>query len=131
MKKRYEDFCKAFVANGDKAAEAYKAAGYKVGSKHTAEASAFKLLKKAEIQQRIAELKGFAQKASMDAMVMTVQAKREKLAEIITDPETNVFAKMKAIDIDNKMEGVYVTKTELSGAGGGPLVFAWEGESDA
>ena len=127
MKKRYEIFCAEFVANGDNAPKAYIAAGYKASTQHSAEVSASKLLKKVEIQRRIAELKGIVQKSVQDNLVMTVQGKREKLAEIINDPDANVFAKMKAIDIDNKMEGIYITKTQLSGADGGAIQIAWEG----
>ena len=131
MRKQWEDFCRAFVANGENATQAYLEAGYSNKSdRHSVESRASalkkKLLNNVEVSRFIEELKAGAKKKADSKCILDVNTKRKKLAEIINDPGANVFARMKAIDIDNRMEGVYVTKTQLSGEDGGPVRFTWE-----
>lgn len=132
MNQKYEAFCVAFVNNGDNAAEAYRAAGYKARTQHSAEASASRLLKNAEVNARIAELKAKIRNVSDKKMVMNATAKREMLAGIMNNPNVSVSDRLKACDIDNKMAGEYVTKTQLSGTDGGPIVYNvhWDGDAD-
>jgi hypothetical protein len=59
-----------------------------------------------EIKARISEIK----EASSQGAVMSCTEKREKLAEIARGKESSLMEKMKAIDLDNKMAGVYETK---------------------
>ena len=49
---------------------------------------------------------------------------------IAIDPESRKDERMKAIDLDNKMEGVYINRTELTGNNGGPLEFVWAGDDE-
>jgi phage terminase small subunit len=119
-----ENFCVEFVRCGNNA-EAYKKAGYKVKSDKAAAVCATKLLKKANIQARIAELrKEFASSKIMDAA-----ERRELLTQFARDEETAKPDRLKAMDLLNKMDGVYINKTQVSGADGAPLVFRWEGDT--
>ena len=45
---------------------------------------------------------------------MTAQERLEWLTELITGDETDVNAKLKAVDIMNKMQGEYVQKIEAN-----------------
>jgi phage terminase small subunit len=47
--------------------------------------------------------------------IMDAQERREKLTEIATNPKVKPDVAIKAIDVLNKMDCLYVQKTELSG----------------
>ena len=123
MNRKQEIFCEEFVKSGN-AAEAYKLAGYKASSAKSAANSASRLLENVCICNRIAELREKAE----DEKIMDAKQRRIMLSEIAKSGKAIVA--IKAIDTLNKMDGVYINKTQLSGADGGPLVFAWEGEGD-
>lgn len=123
MNRKQEIFCEEFVKSGN-AAEAYKLAGYKASSAKSAANSASRLLENVGICNRIAELREKAE----DEKIMDAKQRRIILSEIAKSGKAIVA--IKAIDTLNKMDGVYINKTQLSGADGGPLVFAWEGEGD-
>lgn len=123
MNRKQEIFCEEFVKSGN-AAEAYKLAGYKASSAKSAANSASRLLENVGICNRIAELREKAE----DEKIMDAKQRRIMLSEIAKSGKAIVA--IKAIDTLNKMDGVYINKTQLSGADGGPLVFAWEGEGD-
>lgn len=59
-----------------------------------------------KVAVRIAELR----KECMTPKVMSAQKRREKLTEVINDPEIDINAKLKAIDLLNKMDGEYIQK---------------------
>lgn len=128
MKSKYEIFCRSYVANGDNATQAYYDAGYKPRSGRSANTLGAKLLKNIEIQQRIADLKAEILEESKKALVMSATEKRELLAKIMQDRTVAMSDRLKAIDIDNKMTGEYITKTQVSGIDGGPIVFGWQTE---
>lgn len=123
VNRKQEIFCEEFVKSGN-AAEAYKLAGYKASSAKSAANSASRLLENVGICNRIAELREKAE----DEKIMDAKQRRIMLSEIAKSGKAIVA--IKAIDTLNKMDGVYINKTQLSGADGGPLVFAWEGEGD-
>ena len=126
LNKKQRDFCAEFVACGNYT-QAYKAA-YKVKSDAVAAVKGSNLVKNGKVAQLIAELS-----AKMDSKkIMNAQKKREKLAEMISNPNVSDADKLKAIDIDNKMEGLYITKNQVSGADGGPIVYNvhWDGGND-
>lgn len=123
VNRKQEIFCEEFVKSGN-AAEAYKLAGYKASSAKSAANSASRLLENVGICNRIAELREKAE----DEKIMDAKQRRIILSEIAKSGKAIVA--IKAIDTLNKMDGVYINKTQLSGADGGPLVFAWEGEGD-
>ena len=122
LRGRQEKFCLAYAACGN-ATEAALKAGY---SKKTARTIGSENLTKVDIQKRIAEL---GKKATQKAF-LTIEEKRRILQEIAQDPEARKDERMKAIDLDNKMEGVYINRTELTGAYGGPLEFVWAGDCE-
>ena len=122
MQRLQENFCVEFVRCGN-ATEAYKNAGYKVRSDKVAGVCAAKLLGNARVQSRIAELR-----REMDShKIMDAVERRELLTQFARDEETAKPDRLKAMDLLNKMDGVYINKTQVSGADGGPLTFRWEG----
>lgn len=122
MQRLQENFCVEFVRCGN-ATEAYKNAGYKVRSDNTAAVCAAKLLRNAKVQSRIAELR-----EELDShKIMDAAERRELLTQFARDEETAKPDRLKAMDLLNKMDGVYINKTQVSGADGAPLVFRWEG----
>jgi len=84
------------------------------------------LFNSGKVQERYAELLAKATAAVEKTCVMTFAEKRRILMNIAMDPVERKENVIKAIDLDNKMEGVYVTRAEITGANGGPLTFAWE-----
>lgn len=73
------------------------------------------LFKKDKVQTRYAELLAKATAAVEKECVLTIADKRRRLLEIVNNPDEKTDSILKAIDLDNKMEGVYTNKTELSG----------------
>ena len=122
MQRLQENFCVEFVRCGN-ATEAYKRAGYKVRSDNTAAVCAAKLLRNAKVQSRIVELR-----EELDShKIMDAAERRELLTQFARDEETAKPDRLKAMDLLNKMDGVYINKTQVSGADGAPLTFRWEG----
>ncbi len=122
MRQLMENFCLEIVQSGN-GTEAYKKAGYKVKSDNAAAVGAAKLLRKAKVQKRIAELR-----SEMDShKIMDAAERRELLTQFARDGETAKTDRLRAMDLLNKMDGVYINKTQVSGADGAPLVFRWEG----
>ena len=118
MRQLMENFCLEIVQSGN-GTEAYKKAGYKVKSGNAAAVGAAKLLRKAKVQKRI----------EMDShKIMDAAERRELLTQFARDEETAKPDRLKAMDLLNKMDGVYINKTQVSGADGAPLVFRWEGK---
>ena len=122
MQRLQENFCVEFVRCGN-ATEAYKNAGYNARSDKVAAVCAAKLLRNTKVQSRIAELR-----REMDShKIMDAAERRELLTQFARDEETGKADRLKAMDLLNKMDGVYINKTQVSGADGAPLVFRWEG----
>ena len=124
MRQLMENFCLEIVQSGN-GTEAYKKAGYKVKSDNAAAVGAAKLLRKAKVQKRIAELR-----SEMDShKIMDAAERRELLTQFARDEETAKPDRLKAMDLLNKMDGIYINKTQVSGTDGGPLTFRWEGKN--
>ena len=123
MQRLQENFCVEFVRCGN-ATKAYKNAGYKVRSDKVAGVCAAKLLRKAKVQKRIAELR-----SEMDShKIMDAAERRELLTQFARDELAAKTDRLKAMDLLNKMDGVYITRTQVSGTDGAPLTFRWEGD---
>ena len=123
MQRLQENFCVEFVRCGN-ATEAYKRAGYKPRSDKVAGTAAARLLGNVGIQKRIEELR-----RKLDShKIMDAAERRELLTQFARDEETAKPDRLKAMDLLNKMDGVYINKTQVSGADGGPLIFRWEGK---
>lgn len=122
MQRLQENFCVEFVRCGN-ATEAYKRAGYKPRSDKVAGTAAARLLGNVGIQKRIEELR-----CELDShKIMDAAERRELLTQFARDEETAKPDRLKAMDLLNKMDGVYINKTQVSGTDGGPLTFRWEG----
>lgn len=122
MQQLMENFCLEIVQSGN-GTEAYKKAGYKVKSDNAAAVGAAKLLRKAKVQQRIAELR-----SEMDShKIMDAAERRELLTRFARDEDTGKTDRLRAMDLLNKMDGVYINKTQISGVDGAPMTFRWEG----
>jgi phage terminase small subunit len=102
----------AFVQNilqGMNQADAYRSAySCKNMSDNAIYVNASKLAADAKVALRLKELRDELAKPS----IMTAQERLEWLTERIADEEVDINAKLKAIDIMNKMQGEYVTKVE-------------------
>ena len=122
MQQLMENFCLEIVQSGN-GTEAYKKAGYKVKSDNAAAVGAAKLLRKAKVQQCIAELR-----SEMDShKIMDAAERRELLTRFARDEDTGKTDRLRAMDLLNKMDGVYINKTQISGVDGAPITFRWEG----
>lgn len=119
---KQEMFCQYYVATGNATAAAEQA-GY---SKASARVTGCQNLTKANIQERIEQLAA-EQKA---AAVMDREERQALLTEIARDCGQVAPDRMKAVDLLNKMDGVYINKQEVTGADGEPLVFRWAGDED-
>lgn len=89
--------------------EAYKAAFKPENMKDkTVDEKACRLFNDGKIQARYNELL----KELEDEAVMTAIEKRKLLKEMALDKDNSINDRLKALDIDNKMAGEYVTKVE-------------------
>ena len=122
----------AELVNGASQREAYRTARplSKKWQDKTVDEKASRLFNDDKVQTRYAELLAKATAAVEKECVLTFAEKRRILMNIAIDPESRKDERMKAIDLDNKMEGVYINRTELTGNNGGPLEFVWAGDSE-
>ena len=122
MQRLQEKFCIEFVRRGN-ATEAYKRAGYKARSDKVAGTAAARLLGNVGIQRRIVELQ-----SEMDShKIMDAAERRELLTRFARDEDTGKTDRLRAMDLLNKMDGVDINKTQISGVDGAPITFRWEG----
>lgn len=122
-----EKFCLEYAKCGN-ATEAYKRAGYKPKSEKAAGNCGSRLLENVGIQERLREL----QQENASPAIADAQEIQSLLTEAMRATAANgdVLGLCKTADILNRMHGSYVTKTEITGAEGGPLQFAWTGGGD-
>jgi len=81
------------------------------------------LLGHARIQAHIAELR-----REIDSQkIMDAAERRELLTRFARDEDTGKTDRLRAMDLLNKMDGVYINKTQISGIDGAPITFRWEG----
>ena len=102
----------AFVKNiieGMNQADAYRSAYPKQRmADKTIHEAASRLMANSKIVARLAELRNELAKPT----IMTAQKRLEWLTGVINNEEEDTHAKLKAVDIMNKMQGEYVTKVE-------------------
>ena len=97
------------IIEGMSQADAYRSAySCKNMSDKTIWESASTLMKNHKVATRLQELRDQLAKPS----IMTAQERLEWLTERIEDENVDINAKLKAIDIMNKMQGEYVQKIE-------------------
>lgn len=122
---KQEKFCLEYINTAGNATEAARRAGYK-GNENQLGQIGFQNLKKVKIQERIAELKAPSDKA----VVLSIEDRRILLAQTIARDLESEDAAMhnvavKCLEILNKMDGIYIQKTEVSGKDGAPLRLEW------
>lgn len=115
LTERERRFIEAYMGeaagNGAKAAIV---AGYAAGS---AKVTASKLLTKPNVKQAFLERRDLVSNAS----IATEKERRELLTMMARDAEMHPLARLKGVDILNKMDGLYVVRQEHTGAEGGPI----------
>jgi phage terminase small subunit len=114
LTQKQENFCLAYIKTGN-ASESYRQAYDTESMKDATIAnSAYKLLKNDDVTARINSLQARNEKQA----IITLEQRKELLSRWVWEEETPNA--MKALDLLNKMESVYIQKnqTELSGAVG-------------
>jgi phage terminase small subunit len=97
------------IIQGMSQADAYRAAyDTKRMSDNAIYREASLLMNNPKVAQRLSSITAQADKKK----IMSAQERLEWLTERITDDDVDINAKLKAIDIMNKMEGEYVQKIE-------------------
>lgn len=97
------------IIQGMSQADAYRSAySCKNMSDNAIYREASLLLDNPKVTQRLSELRDELAKPS----IMTAQERLEWLTERIADEDVDINAKLKAIDIMNKMQGEYIQKVE-------------------
>lgn len=104
---KYEKFCATYRKNGGNGTEAAIAAGY---SEKTAAVTASKLLRNPKIIRRIEELA----KDAVRKNIISADKRAEILSGIALDAGNDVQARVRAIDVLNKMDGLYVVRAEVT-----------------
>lgn len=97
---------------------AARLAGYK-GSDKVLTVQASRLLSKANVQSAIAE-----RRKSMEALTIAdAKERREILTQLARSTETDSTARIRAIDVANKMDGIYIEKHEVKHEIPGSVAF--------
>jgi phage terminase small subunit len=105
-------FCREYVKNGGNGTQAYKDAGYVVANDTVASVEATKLLANPKVKEELATL--MAPQDEED--IMSIKERRQKLTEIATSADSASSDVMKAIDLLNKMDSLYLQRQEVTGA---------------
>lgn len=127
MERKQAKFCLEFLRTGN-ATEAYKAAGYTPRNDAVAAAAASKLLRNDKVKEYMQKLR-----EDMDGEIIAdAFERRVKLTAILRNPDNSTSDIIKAVDVLNKMDGLYINKNELRGANGEPVVFNvhWRGNDE-
>ena len=99
------------IIEGMSQADAYRAAySTKNMNDKTIHEAASRLASDSKVAARIAELRGQLTKAT----IMTAQQRLEWLTRLIDSEDEDTNAKLKAVDIMNKMQGEYIQKVEAN-----------------
>lgn len=107
---KQEQFCLEYRKHDGNATAAAIAAGY---SERTAGSQGNRLLKNVEIQKRIKELADDA----VRKQIIGLDKRALVLSKIAQDDGADTQARIRAIDVLNKMDGVYVIKAEIKLSG--------------
>ena len=105
-----EKFCLEYRKHEGNATAAAMAAGY---SERTAGSQGNRLLKNVEIQKRIKELADDA----IRKQIIGLDRRALVLSKIAQDDGADTQARIRAIDVLNKMDGVYIFKAEINISG--------------
>jgi phage terminase small subunit len=125
---RQEKFCRLMAVGGKTRKQAAIDAGY---SAKSASQGASRLLTKAHIVDRVAELKAGTEKKIADVQIESIdeQSKVRKFwLEVIEDKEERMSNRLKASELYGKSIAAFVEKREVSGKDGEPITFRWAGD---
>lgn len=126
---KQEKFCIEYVKNGGNATAAARDAGYK-GNDNTLSSVGDENLRKPAIIDRLKEL----QAPEVRKDILSIEQRRKMLTDIaigMSDGSSQgTTVALKALEILNKMDGIYVTKNELNGKLGGTFVLKWDDDDD-
>jgi phage terminase small subunit len=108
---KQEKFCIEYIKSGN-ATEAYKKAFNAENMKPTTiNKKAYELLKKPEIKEFIEKTR----EQTIDEAIIETKQRKIFLSNLIRDDKADISEKLKAIDLLNKMDGVYTQKVEHKG----------------
>jgi len=111
MNNQQKLFCQEYVKNENNGTKAYMIA-YPDSNEESARRLASRLLTKVDVQNYIKELQSKVE----DKAIMSIQERMKWLTNLITSKtEQSVANKLKALEILNKMDGVYTQKVEVQG----------------
>lgn len=116
LSRREQRFVVEYIVDGN-ATQAAIRAGY---SARTARSIGSENLTKPDIAAAVRQALGEVAAAT----IADAKERRETLTGMLRDADAHPLARLKAADILNKMDGLYVLKH--AGADGGPLVLTWE-----
>lgn len=127
MERKQAKFALEFLRT-DNATTAYRAVGYTPRNDAVAAAAASKLLRNDKVKEYMKKLR-----EDMDGEIIAdAFERRVKLTTILRNPDNSTSDIIKAVDVLNKMDGLYINKNELRGANGEPVVFnlRWCGKDE-
>ena len=111
MNNQQKVFCREYVKNGNNGTKAYMIA-YPDSSEDSARRQASRLLTNVDIQKYIEQL----QSKTEDKAIMSIQERMQWLTNLINSKrEKSVSNKLKALEILNKMDGVYTQNVSIKG----------------
>lgn len=112
LSEKEERFCLELVKNAGNATQAYKDAGYAVKNDNVAAVKGAEKIRKAKVKQRLAELRA----PKKEAKILSIDERRQLLTRIALDDDTRPNDKIKAMDILNRMDSLYLQRQEIQGA---------------
>lgn len=89
--------------------KAYESAGFTARGE-SASANAARLLGKDRVRAAYVALRGVVAESVVGAAIATLEEKRGILTTLARDVGVHPLARIRAIDVDNKVEGVYIEK---------------------
>lgn len=107
VNRKEKKFCEYFVATNNGTESAIKA-GY---SERSAATTAYRLLRKAEIQEYINKLT----KNDDNSRIMNMQQIHEFWTSVVNDKKAKLSDRLKASEYIAKSNAAFITKTEISG----------------
>ena len=110
LSEKEERFCLNYIENAGNGTRAYKDAGYAVTNDDSAKACASRLLTNANIQKRLEELRA----PKKEAKILSIDERRQLLTRIALDDDTRPNDKIKAMDILNRMDSLYIQRQDVN-----------------
>ena len=113
LTERQRRFCEAYSSNGGNALDAARQAGYKKPDPQGAEN-----LGKPSIKAAIEKLR----LATTSAAIMTRQERQAFWTLVARSKDEDMKDRLKASELLGKSQGDFISRTEITGANGGPIV---------